>query len=190
MTDLPVACVSIALCTFGSPPVTSINLTSLVREFPRFEFAFAFVNEHDIVSRADSPYISSIIDLYRTRYGLPSVATDQPVSSQQHLEKDSQQSLAWPIPASSFHLVGDIVVLRANISPSNVSVDNASDVPTISTRYSAITVSAEDFAKALFCEVGVHKRRLYLERIRMMTSPEKASSILSRAETLVPRNTE
>jgi hypothetical protein len=141
-----------------------------------------------MVSRADSSYISSIIDLYRSRYGLPSAATDQPVNSQQHLEKDSQQSRAWPLPASSFHLVGDIVVLRANITPPDVSADDASDVPTISTRYSAITVSGEDFAKALFCEVGVHKRRLYLERIRIMTSPEKASSILSRAETLVPRN--
>jgi hypothetical protein len=143
------------------------------------------VNEHDIVSRADSSYISSIIDLYRSRYGLPSVATDQPQD-----EKAVPDGPIWALPAPTFHLVGNIVVLRATITPPEVESDDTSDAPTISTTYNAIPVSSETFAQTLFCEVGVHKRRLYLERLRVITGAGKASSIFSRAETLVSRTGE
>lgn len=181
------------MSTFGSPPVTSVDVTTLACKQPQCEFALSFVNEYDIVSRADPSYISSIIDLYRSRYGLPSMATDQPrqVEAPPRPEKAMLVDRFWTLPPPTFHLVGEAIILRATTAPSDVGPDDASsDAPTISTTHEAMQLTPQALSQTLFCEVGVHKRRLYLERMRAVTSAGKASSVFSRAETLVSRSGE
>lgn len=48
-----------------------------------------------------------------------------------------------------------------------------------------MSVSHDAFHNLVFCEVGVHKRRAYLERMRFLaTGSMSAASILSGSETL------
>lgn len=177
--------------------MTSIDCTALAKESPQFAFAYAFVNEHDIVSRADSSYISSIIDLYRCRYGLATAATDGPIDPSTEIaqvgEKKAdatvQTNRTWPLPPVTFQIVGDIVVLRSSMSTSTTADDDNSDATTLTTTYDAFEVPLEVFSQLLFCEVGVHKRRLYVERLSAITASTKASSTFSDAETLCPHGT-
>ncbi|KAH8173603.1 lipase (class 3) domain-containing protein [Sarocladium implicatum] len=188
-----IAHVSLGLATFGSPPVTSTNSTATAKDSPQFGFAYAFVNEHDIVSRADSAYISSIIDLYRSRYGLPTAATDGAINASEEMTRVQGQRAdaiiepnnTWKLPPATFQIVGDIVVLRATISTPVVFEAGSSNAPALSTTFEGLNISPDDFSQLLFCEVGVHKRRLYVDRMRAMTASKKPASTFSKAETLV-----
>lgn len=188
--DDAVSGMKFALATFGSPPATSISLTEQVRKHPRSSFAVAFANEHDLVTRSDSSYISSIIDLYRSRYGLPSAATDGQTTSPSPapmLEKATATHGMWTLPPPAYYLVGEIIILRKQMSFSTVVPDDASDAPTISASLEAIKLSPEIFSQVLFCEVSAHKRRFYLERMGMLHSlGRKTTSLLSTADTLSP----
>lgn len=164
---------------------------------------FAFVNEYDLVPRADRPYIRSLLDLYRSRHGLPSLTPTPSAEEPMRIPKQDCYKPAltglvdganlglgvdssWPLPEPAYHLIGSIVILQQHIDMSEIINDDESDsrtLPAMSTRPSVI--SAKDFGNLLFCDIGVHKRRIYLERLEMMaTGKLRGASFLSEAETL------
>ncbi len=89
----------------------------------------------------------------------------------------------WPLPKRVLGLVGEIVVLKLVLggspaaSPSGdeakgseeILVGNASG----GMRVEAVKVGEEEFAKLLFCDVGVHRRMVYLERAGMLVRAAK-----------------
>jgi len=108
---------------------------------PNLGVVLAFVNEFDLIPRADQAYVFSLIDLYRSFYGLEPMMKDaiqlentevldridKPATSDYTLpplffeetdsdtlvdENEEMQENSRQLPISDFHLVGEIVVLR------------------------------------------------------------------------------
>jgi hypothetical protein len=147
------------LITFGSVPVTDISLTDTCKALPHVNLVLSLVNEYDVVSRADKPYLQSLVDLYRARYGLPP------------LHMPALSSLAgavggqgvWPVPPPQFHLLGDIVVLKMD---GESAADDESDATAVVQRsLRTVQLSEDELVKLLFCSVAVHRRAVYLERM-------------------------
>ncbi|KAK0672344.1 Alpha/Beta hydrolase protein [Cercophora samala] len=156
----------LSLISFGSPPVTSTGLTDICKGRSNVGVLLSMVNEYDMVSRADGPYLQSLVDLYRSRIGLPLLFS----SSAATADGDSK---AWPLPLPTFQLLGDIVVLKLRfVDPPSVLGDDALSqastlvMPTLN----AITVTPQEFAKLLFCDIATHRRKAYIERVEMLTA--------------------
>ncbi|KAK3387878.1 hypothetical protein B0H63DRAFT_471070 [Podospora didyma] len=179
--------VKYSLVTFGAAPATSQSLTELCRKQPNVGLLMAFVNEYDMISRSDKAYLRSIVDLYRSKYGLPPVAS--PLLDHQKLAETggslshigttgpSISSIAvhaglkaggvWPLPPPVFHLLGDIIVLRICFDSPEMKEDSddaVSPEPLLKTD----KVSPDEFCKLLFCDISVHRRTAYLERLNML----------------------
>ncbi|KAK4670712.1 uncharacterized protein QC763_213520 [Podospora pseudopauciseta] len=155
-----------SLITFGSPPVTSISLTDICKDSSSVGVLLSIVNEYDMISRADGPYLQSVVDLYRSRHGLPPVFN----SSAATAERDSK---SWPLRLPTFHLLGDIVVLKLHLVdlPSVQGDDALSQASTIVvTTLKAVKVSPKEFAKLLFCDISTHRRKAYIERMEMLAT--------------------
>ncbi|KAF4982820.1 hypothetical protein FZEAL_1612 [Fusarium zealandicum] len=159
--------VDFSLVTFGSPPVTSIDITKQAQRLSRTKHIMAVVNEYDLVPRIDQTYIASIISLYRSAYETSLADPTGVVSVGKTNAQDSSGS-QWELPAPDFHVVGDIVVLRAKLNLGELSSAGEGDdvvdaVPTPS--LDMIQVSSSDFNRLVFFDISVHKRRIYLDRL-------------------------
>ncbi|KAK0616945.1 Alpha/Beta hydrolase protein [Immersiella caudata] len=162
-----IAWTKLSLITFGSAPSTSRPLTALCKDRPNIGLTLAIVNEYDMIPRADGPYLRSVIDLYRSRNGLPLVSAD---ASSLPIVEDADMK-AWPLPAPEYSLVGDIIVLRLKLMDASASNDDEtfSQAETLTTpTVNAVEVTHEEFSKLLFCDIGTHRRTTYLERMEMM----------------------
>ncbi|KND89963.1 hypothetical protein TOPH_05342 [Tolypocladium ophioglossoides CBS 100239] len=156
----------ISLATFGSAPVTSADVTARAGEQPSVGWMLAFVNEFDMVPRADQPYTRSIVDLYRTRYGLPCRWTAVGGES-----CPLSQALCWTLPEPSHQLVGEVILSRSALRATRPTGDSASEVAAPqAASLMFIKVARAAFHNLVFCEVGVHKRRVYLERMRFLAT--------------------
>lgn len=137
----------------------------------------AIVNEYDMISRADGPYLRSVVDLYRARNGLPPVSVTGDALN--IASSDVAEKKAWPLPPPAYNLVGDIIVLRLrlmDIASSN-NDDTFSQAETLSTPVvKAVEVTPEEFSKLLFCDIATHRRMAYLERMEMMSAQACGSS--------------
>lgn len=190
--------VKYSLLTFGSAP--SVTVPDLGRRLlvggqkQSIGLMMAFVNEYDLVARADKNYLRSVIDLYRSRQGLPMLWTS---SSSSHHRLDiagadagkagggpagagsepleMQENQMWPLPPPVFHLVGDIVVLGICLDVEGGDlddrVDDSDDIleeKEPKSTLKAEVVTPEVFTRLLFCDIGVHRRAAYLKRVDML----------------------
>ncbi|KAK4444484.1 Alpha/Beta hydrolase protein [Podospora aff. communis PSN243] len=159
----------LSLITFGSAPSTSPSLTALCRSRPNINLTLSIVNEYDMIARADGPYLRSIIDLYRSRNGLPPLSAD--ASCVPTGPVDGPVKKAWPLPPPEYSLLGDIIVLRLKLmdAPAHNDDETFSQAETLTTPLvKAVEVAPEEFSKLLFCDIGTHRRTAYLERMEMM----------------------
>ncbi|KAF4970071.1 hypothetical protein FSARC_2817 [Fusarium sarcochroum] len=159
-----------SLITFGAPPVTSTNITDLAQAMPQTQHVFAVVNEYDLVPRVDQTYITSIISLYRSAYGLPltdfnNTSFVNMVATKPDIHKQ------WKLPPPDFHVVGNIVMLRAKLDmdvlqlrPNQDSM--ASSMPP--QKLDMLQISPVEFCKLLFFEISVHKRKVYFDRLERL----------------------
>jgi len=157
----------LSLVTFGAAPTVAQDATEATKALPNVGWMLSFVNEFDMVPRADQPYVRSIIDMYRARYGLPCCSA-QPV--RQDIDLTAQTGVLsarrWALPPPCYQLVGDIILSRkaARVPVAN---DGASEVITASSQPTQFyKVHSNDFRQLVYCDVGVHKRRIYLERMK------------------------
>ncbi|KAK4200875.1 Alpha/Beta hydrolase protein [Triangularia verruculosa] len=153
----------LSLITFGSPPVLSRGLTDICKENDGVGLLLSIVNEYDMISRADGPYLRSLIDLYRSRYGLPSVSGSA----------TTRGHSAWPLPLPVFQPLGDIIILKLHLVdiPSFRKRDSSSQASTLmAPTLKAVKVSPEEFARLLFCDISTHRRRSYMERVDMLVA--------------------
>ncbi|KAF5719955.1 hypothetical protein FMUND_4425 [Fusarium mundagurra] len=159
-----------SLITFGAPPVTSTNITELAQSLPQTRHIYAVVNEHDLVPRVDQGYITSIISLYRSAYGLP-LSDFNNTTFTTNSQADRNQDAIWELPPPDFHVVGNVIVLRAKLDYNalqSTSSQTSTDTTAPPQKLDILRVSAIEFCKLLFFEISVHKRKIYLNRLERL----------------------
>ncbi|KAF5538592.1 hypothetical protein FPHYL_12491 [Fusarium phyllophilum] len=159
-----------SLITFGAPPVTSTNITKLAEGLPQTRHIYAVVNEHDLVPRVDQSYITSIISLYRSAYGLP-LSDFNNTTFINATQPDRNQDATWELPPPDFHVVGNAIVLRAKLDRNalqSTSCQTSTDTATPTQKLDILRVSPIEFCKLLFFEISVHKRKIYLNRLERL----------------------
>lgn len=140
----------------------------------------SIVNEYDLVSRADSSYIRSLIDLYRSIYHLAPIQDNPenpdrtapqalqvdvqvPVPTKQNPIEKSEQ-LIWPLPEPVYWHIGTIVTLMTELVDSDDEDGDLDDFLLLR----AVTIPPEVFNNLLWCNIAVHKRLCYKERIDLL----------------------
>lgn len=169
--------------TFGAPPTTQPDLTSSILEAPELAnnrgLVLSIVNEYDLVPRADGAYVRSLVDLYRSIYQLPPIQDDEnppstPDSADFQLPRFSfddklqligRDSMAkdWPLPKPIYWHIGEIIVLKVKLADREESYEGDDEIV-----MTAVRVAPESFARLLVCNIAVHRRMVYRERVNML----------------------
>lgn len=181
-----------SLISFGAAPATSPDLTPTLRQISHDRqnpgIMLAIVNEYDVVPRADAAYIRSLVDLYRSRYGLapitdeafptPTPEGNQTFDASSLKSNDSKtlyasmrsatSNLEWPVPVPEYGIIGEIVVLKMTLESAAKGSNGAGDVKrklgldlAAAPVLGALKVRPEVLARCLFCDVAVHRRAHY-----------------------------
>lgn len=143
----------------------------------KFEgIVFNFINEYDVVTRSTKEYIRSLVDLFRSIYGLPRIEDQGAVTEDWKILNGLGPQFAgdgslptlrlsklpmWDLPKPGLFHIGPIVALKAGYSERPASGAVASDWD-----LRAYIVPPEEFVKLLFCRVSVHSRQIYVENVR------------------------
>jgi hypothetical protein len=145
----------------------------------RIGFNLAFVNEFDIVPRADQTYIRSLIDIYRSVHNLPPLMNDAICEHDSNAENntfilpplvfDDEEATAsghdtvavegrhWKLPRAEYHIIGDLVLLR------KVRMTSSSDQILL-----AHSITLTGFQNLVYCGKETHSRTAYGDRVAMM----------------------
>jgi len=176
--SLTFSCVS-----FGAPPVTRPSLDSyiLATDSPHSKhqgLCLSIVNEYDLVPRTDGAYIRSLVDLYRSIYGLPPIQDDSILDHGEStlslprfsFEKqdivemvEMGKEMLWPVPKPVYWHVGRIIVFKTELVEGE-SVDEEDEL-----LLNIVSAGPEEFTKLLWCNCAVHRRGRYAERIGLLT---------------------
>ena len=172
-----------SLITFGSPPVINQDLSTRLPKHNHDkveEIVLNFINEYDLVTRSTRSYIRSLVDLFRSIYGLPhiedkgTVTEDWKVLNGLGPQFSGDGSLPtlrlsklrlWDLPRPELFHVGPIVALKAGYSSTPAPGETALDWD-----LRAYLVPPEEFAQLLFCRVSVHSRQIYAENMREISN--------------------
>lgn len=163
--------------TFGAPPVLGADVTEVISSEPSLErnrgINMAFVNEFDMICRVDQPYFRSLIDLFRSIYGLkPVMSTDDalngsradtPTTAATNSETlQASEDRIWPLPPAEYHIYGNVVLLRKEHDAKAGAKKKAAK------QLRAFTVRTRDFERLLYCGIGTHSRTFYNERVDLI----------------------
>ncbi|PNP83563.1 hypothetical protein FNYG_03126 [Fusarium nygamai] len=163
---------SFSCVTFGAPPCLTQHVDLDIYQPSSGTVCVNVINEFDVVTRADKPYILSLVDVARAMLDLPpKAAISEPETSEGivsaalettrdekcRLSDDSEDFLVkesnfWRFPQPFYNHVGPRVILLTRF------VDNQMSLK-------AVETSPSEFQKLLFCRVAVHGKRFYEERI-------------------------
>ena len=168
LTDLHIpADSSLALkcITFGSPPFCNTEFTSLTNQTQikteNCHLHLNFLNEFDVVPRLDKLYVLSLVDLYRSRFGLPPDNTDNDThDSVPHGYESSDRigaSKTWPLHAPVFVHPGNTILL---------SLEDAAKDKSGALKLRATQVDHPTLGSLLFCRTAAHKIAVYLANIQ------------------------
>lgn len=161
--------------TFGAPPCLSSHVDLSLYQPSEKTICINIINEFDVVTRADKPYILSLVDIVRSTLDLPpksqvsESATDEETIyaalkttdtnesglSYQFEGLDIDQSKFWRLPQSLYHHVGPRIVLLMRLAEGEMSLK-------------AVEVTPSEFQRLLFCRVAVHGKRIYAERVKAL----------------------
>ncbi|KAK4225447.1 Alpha/Beta hydrolase protein [Podospora fimiseda] len=162
----------ISCLTFGAPPcVSAFGAEDQIDNGPN-GVHLNIVNEFDMVSRVDGPYILNMVNLLRGMYGMNGLTPEEPAkggggelkaamtwSSEETQYGGSSEGGIWCLPPSLYRHVGKIVVLAIRLEgegEEDEGVMRALDVP------------KEVLEGLLFCRLEVHKRVKYAERVKLL----------------------
>ncbi|KAF4956178.1 hypothetical protein FGADI_3989 [Fusarium gaditjirri] len=161
--------------TFGAPPCLTQHVDLDIFQPSNGTVCVNVINEFDVVTRADKPYILSLVDVARAMLDLPprtniseletseeivSVALEATRDENRRLSDDSEdvpvkESNLWRFPRALYHHFGPRVVLLTRFIDNQMSLK-------------AVEISTSEFKKLLFCRVAVHGKSLYEERINAL----------------------
>lgn len=146
-------------------------------------FNLAFVNEFDMVCRVDHSYLRSLIDLFRSVYGLgpgmnneiirqekkpgtPNTEDTQCVLPPLNFPNVDQKAAVkptedrpWNLPIPDYHTFGDLVLLRKEHNTRVESKQRSSK------ELRALSIRAQDLEKLLYCGIKIHSRAHYEDRM-------------------------
>ena len=127
-----------------------------------------------MVPRADRPYIQSIINLYRSRYSLstepPKLDVDFSSFSSGGDTMSSRNRSDWPLPGQEFHHVGEVVILQSVTKEVTSAGSEGVEQERARKMVCGVEVIGEELSTLLFCDLSVHKRRVYLRRIEQLVA--------------------
>ncbi|KAH7157174.1 Alpha/Beta hydrolase protein [Dactylonectria macrodidyma] len=174
--------VSFSCINFGSPPSVSVPV-DLARYYTSDEVpvVLSIINEFDLVSRADRPYIMTLANLIRSIYGkgplpiheeMPSITADtldnslvRPLrrkntattDTRDNSNKESRpvQGDVWPVPRLYYHHIGSRILFLMRLEKGDVQLR-------------AVEAPSFVFEKLLFCRIAVHSGRRYSERVQLL----------------------
>ena len=143
------------------------------------------INEFDLVTRADAPYILSLVNLYRSIYSdkaplvQPQEEANPPVQEQSTSAApardvgvgqggDGGKGGSWALPSPYYHHVGERIMLRLRIREEGGGGGVQGGVGEEALEMRAVKVGGEDFGKLLFCRIAVHRRLCYAERVELI----------------------
>jgi hypothetical protein len=162
-SDVKLSCI-----TFGAPPVVTqaLDVEGLVPH-RSLGLCLNVINEFDVVSRADGPYIMCLVNLTRSLFGQPPIPDSgveltrgaDPSGSNTSQQAAGSENV-WPVPAPMYHHVGSLVLLLARLDDDGRICLKAREV------------TEEAFQQLLFCRVEVHSRACYSDRIRRLEEGE------------------
>jgi hypothetical protein len=161
--------------TFGAPPCLSSPVDLSLYQPSEKTLCVNIINEFDVVTRADKPYILSLVDIARSMLDLPpnnavpESATDKMIIDAALKATDTEESRLprqlkvmnideskfWHLPQPLYHHVGPRVVLLMRLVEGKMSLK-------------AVEVTPSEFQKLLFCRVAVHGKRIYAERMEVL----------------------
>ncbi|KAI0189758.1 Alpha/Beta hydrolase protein [Xylaria flabelliformis] len=152
--------VSFSCITFGSPPVARfVNkedrdaLDQAMAKAP----VLNIINEYDLVPRLDAGYLRSLIRLYNSR-NLNS-------NSEDTLTAEGTSGERWLLPAPDLQHIGPIVVLKTELP--DLKLDSIKP-PKVTTKVTAWSISSESLSDLVFCQLGVHRRKYYQQKIEQL----------------------
>lgn len=133
-----------------------------------------FINEFDLVSRADGPYILSLVNLHRSIYHMPPMQGMDPsgnnitedITSLATFESGSAESRTdriWTSPRAFYTHAGERVVLRMQLCEESTSSGDHDEM-----ELKAFRVEEQAFQKLLFCRIIVHSRIEYRKRVELI----------------------
>ncbi|KAK4158740.1 Alpha/Beta hydrolase protein [Cladorrhinum sp. PSN259] len=167
-TERKVSCV-----TFGAPPCVSGVLEAEEEDGTERGVHLNIVNEFDMVSRIDGPYILSMVNLLRSMRGLdglellPEKDGDQDEFGLKGVSTWSSEDTRvgscveggfWRFPPPRYSHVGKVVVLVTRLEG-----EKQEEVVT-----RTLELPREVLEGLLFCRLEVHKRITYAERVKML----------------------
>ncbi|KAF4454682.1 hypothetical protein F53441_2760 [Fusarium austroafricanum] len=161
--------------TFGAPPCLTGPVDLSFCQPSSRTFCVNIINEFDVVTRADKPYILSLVDLARAMLNLPPKTqiseletNEEIVNASLKATKDNESMLSdnshdidgkdnqvWRFPQALYHHVGSRVVLLMRFVQGQMNLK-------------AVEVTPSEFQKLLFCRVTVHGKRRYEERVAVL----------------------
>ncbi|KAK8227063.1 Alpha/Beta hydrolase protein [Phyllosticta capitalensis] len=107
--------VTLSCILFGCPPTfqPAPSLPSHVLKPAAGELWLNIINEYDVVSRADKPYVRSLVDLFRLGYEKPPLDGESDSLFTLSCTSDDTKTIrSWIVPSSEFRHGGDIIVLQ------------------------------------------------------------------------------
>ncbi|KAF4966664.1 hypothetical protein FSARC_5653 [Fusarium sarcochroum] len=166
--------------TFGAPPCVTTPVDLTLYQPTGRTLCINIINEFDVVTRADKPYILSLVDLARVNLNLPpktyffeDESDEEIVDAALEATRAEESKLApkltkklvenlhiddskiWHLPRPFYHHVGSNVVLFMRLVEGQMSLKAAEVTPT-------------EFRKLLFCRVAVHGKSRYGERVEAL----------------------
>ncbi|TRX99039.1 hypothetical protein FHL15_000381 [Xylaria flabelliformis] len=126
------------------------------------------INEYDLVPRLDAGYLRSLIRLYNSG-NLSS-------NSEDTLTAEGTSGERWPLPAPDLQHIGPIVVLKTELP--DLKLDSIKP-PKVTTKITAWSISSESLSDLVFCQLGVHRRKYYQQKIEQLADYND-DSVLSR----------
>ncbi|KAM0499708.1 hypothetical protein ACHAP8_005315 [Fusarium lateritium] len=161
--------------TFGAPPCVTRPIDLSFYQPDGRSLCLNIVNEFDVVTRADKPYILSLVEVARTMLNQPSKALlpepetnneiidaslkatqykEAKISSPKNEESHDENKKIWHFSQPLYNHIGSSVAL---LLPSEDEM-----------KLKAVEVTPVEFQKLLFCRVAVHGKRIYDKRVELL----------------------
>ncbi|KAM5386868.1 hypothetical protein ACJZ2D_000161 [Fusarium nematophilum] len=167
--------------TFGAPPCVTAPADLSLYQPSGTTLCLNIINEFDVVSRVDRPYILSLVELVRSTLGLPphsptadtdmdeiplevtSGGASEDISDISSFSGEFEKDFVaadpdfWRNPRPFYHHVGPRVILVMRLEGGQMSL-RAVEVPPL------------EFRRLLFCRIAVHLKACYGDRVEMLES--------------------